>query len=214
VQKGTEKICTELPLVKSHSVTTTQDEQLALLDTSGIDYKKNNKFLTGALKMSQNVLCGALKGNDDYLEQMKTSHLKSLERCDKTFRLSHRQGPEGIVTFCCCWQIGVTRKDFQLNDSIHFVDQMGSSKNTCGWPYHSIAMFDSKRRVCVASDGLLVGETVEGHTRKIRKTCEMTPCRKLSDLQSTHCIWAESIRVSLCWTAYSRNVRHCKLLLD
>jgi len=103
------------------------------------------------------------------------------------------------------------RKDFELNGNVLFVDRMGASKNTRGWPHQTTAMLDSEKRVCVASEGLLVGESVEGCAWKIEMTCEMTPGKKLSDLE---CIYADGIHQGESVPDISKIRVTCHLMLD
>jgi len=122
--------------------------------------------------------------NEDDIDQMK-AYLESLKRCDKTFDYRVGRDTDGMVTGFV-WQTGVMRKDFELNGNVLFVDRMGASKNTRCWSYHATAMLDSEKRVCLASEGLLVGESVEGYAWKIEMTFDMTPGRKLLDFEYIH----------------------------
>jgi len=76
--------------------TVTQDQELALLDTSDMDYETNPDFLTDSLKMTESLLRDALKNEDD-VDQMK-AYLESLKRCDKTVDYWVGRGTDGTVT--------------------------------------------------------------------------------------------------------------------
>ena len=62
------------------------------------------------------------------------------------------------------------RRDFELFGEVLFIDRLGRSLNTKGWPSMTTAMLDGDKRVCLASEAITIAEQVDAYAWKIRMT--------------------------------------------
>ncbi|KAG7360056.1 hypothetical protein IV203_035154 [Nitzschia inconspicua] len=103
-------------------------------------------------------------------------------KCDPTFDYRVGRSSDGTVTGFV-WQTGVMRRDFELYGDVLFVDCMGKSINTKGWPINTIAMLDGEKKVCLPCEGFTNRETIDGYVWLIESVVAMAPGRKLCDIK-------------------------------
>ena len=166
------------------------------------------EFFTEAFQQFHELLEESLKDPNE-LNQM-VNCLESLAECDSQFTHRVASSDGGDVTGFV-WQTGVMRKDFELFGETLFIDRLGRSLNTKGWPCMTTAMLDGEKRVCLPSEAITIAETVEAHAWKIRMTAEMTPGRNLDDIKV---IFADGIVIGETLLERLEIQSSCHLLLD
>jgi len=121
----------EAGLQDVNSYTVTGEQEMALLNTSALDYEQNPEFLSEALTQFEFLVIQSLMDKNDVAQM--TSCLESLKACDEhfDFRIGHAE--DGSVSGFV-WQTGVMRRDFELCGNVLFVDRVGQSKAIIGWP--------------------------------------------------------------------------------
>ncbi|KAG7341855.1 hypothetical protein IV203_006947 [Nitzschia inconspicua] len=122
----------------SHTVTGA-DEAHLLSNTEDLDYLQPPEFLTEAFLQFRELLEESLGDQNDV--QNILHYLDKMVKCDPTFDYRVGRSSDGTVTGFV-WQTGVMRRDFELYGDVLFVDCMGKSINTKGWPINTIAMLD------------------------------------------------------------------------
>jgi hypothetical protein len=75
------------------------------------------------------------------------------------------------------------RHDFELYGSTLFVDRLGRPLNNKGWPLMTMAMLSGDSQVFLASQAVVISETVEACAWVLRATTEMTTQRRLEDIK-------------------------------
>jgi hypothetical protein len=88
------------------------------------------------------------------IEQIDT-FLQLLAHEDPSFKYRRVTNPNGDVTGYV-WQTGVMRRDFELYHSTLFVDRLGRPLNRKGWPLMTTAMLSGERKVCLASEAIIL----------------------------------------------------------
>ncbi|KAG7349212.1 hypothetical protein IV203_011809 [Nitzschia inconspicua] len=126
----------------SHTVTEA-DEAHLLSNTEDLDYLQSPEFLTEAFLQFRELLEESLGDQNDV--QNILHYLDKMVKCDPTFDYRNGRSSDGTVTGFV-WQTGVMRRDFELYGDVLFVDCMGKSINTKGWPINTIAMLDCNAR--------------------------------------------------------------------
>jgi hypothetical protein len=161
------------------SQTITEEEETALLSTTDLE-EESPAFLTEAFAQFTELLKEALADQND-LHQMEI-YLKSLADCDPTFTYRVGHSSDGTTTGFI-WQTGVMRSDFEKFGDVIFLDRLGQPLTDKGWPLLTFAMIDANGKVCLPSESIAIGESVDGYAWGLRSTCEMAPGRKLSDIK-------------------------------
>ncbi|KAG7346548.1 hypothetical protein IV203_005616 [Nitzschia inconspicua] len=163
----------------SHTVTE-EDEAHLLSNTEDLDYKQSPDFLTEAFLQFRELLQESLGDQNDV--QRMIHYLDKMVKCDPTFDYRIGRSADGTVTGFV-WQTGVMRRDFELYGDVLFVDCMGKSINTKGWPINTIAMLDGEKKVCLPCEALIINETIDGYVWVINCILSMAPERKCRDIK-------------------------------
>jgi hypothetical protein len=129
-----------------------------------------------------------------------------LAACNSSFKWRRASEEEGHPTGYM-WQTGVHRKDVELYGSTLSLDRLGRP-----WPLLTIAMVDVEKKVCVASEAIVISERVDAYAWVMRSLCvELTPGFELIDIKAIFMRMVSTLE-RLCWRSLeSRNT--CKIVM-
>ena len=188
-----------------NSVSITEEQERELLSPV-VD--ESPAFLTEVFVQFQELLKEALLDKNDLI-QMK-DYLDSLVAADPTFSYRMSHADDGTTTGFV-WQTGIMRRDFELHGSTLFIDRLGRSMNTKGWPYITTAMLDGYKRLCLGAEALTVEESIEAYVWVIQMILEMSPGRDSSGIKV---IFADGIVMGETLLEKIGISDTCKLVLD
>ena len=187
--------------------TVSSDDEQQLLSNNGDD-PTNPVFLTESLLQFNSLLDQCLHDQND-IAQIR-EYLDKMVTADSTFSYRVGRSDDGSVTGFV-WQTGVMRRDFELFGDVLFVDCLGRSINSKGWPINTIAMKDGEKKICLPCEGFTIGESVDAYAWLIRSTVEMAPGRQLSDIRV---IFADGILAGETLLSKLGIATTCKIVLD
>jgi hypothetical protein len=162
------------------TATITSSEESDLLSTVDDVSTQSPAFLTEALSQFNQLLEQSMHDKND-LAQIQT-YLELLSASDRTFAYRVGRSEDGSITGFV-WQTGVMRRDFELYGDVLFVDCLGRSLNTKGWPINTLAMKDGEKKICLPCEGFTIGESVLAYAWLIQSTVSMAPNRSLKEIK-------------------------------
>jgi hypothetical protein len=163
------------------------------------------EYVTAAFRQFNDCIHEALKSEQGVAQIEKYLHL--LATCDSSFQWRHANDASGRPTGYV-WKTGVMRKDVQLYGLTLFVDRLGRPLNNKGWPLLTIALLSGEKRVCIASEAIIISERVDAYAWMILATVEMTPAFELTDIKV---IYADGIHSG---ETLLGNRMNCRIVLD
>jgi hypothetical protein len=64
-----------------------------------------------------------------------------------------------------------------------FVDRLGRPLNRKGWPLMTTAMLSGERKVCLASEAIVLSENINAYAWVMKETVSMTPGVQLAEIK-------------------------------
>jgi hypothetical protein len=161
------------------SITITEEDERLLLDPDDLD-AGSPEYFTESFSLFNQLLDQALLEPSD-IQQIET-YLQGLAQADDTFQWRKAKCENGSVVGIV-WQTGVMKRDFELYGSTLFLDRLGRSLNSKGWPLMTVAMLSGEKMVCLACEGIAVEESLKCYAWFLEAAVDMTPGVELSDIR-------------------------------
>jgi hypothetical protein len=153
------------------AITITEEDEKLLIDPNNLD-AGSPEYFTESFSLFNQLLDKALLEPSD-IQHIK-NYLQGLAQADLTFKWRNATNDNGQIVGVV-WQTGVRRRDFELYGSTLSLDRLGRSLNNKGWPLMTVAMLSREKMVCLACEGIAVGESVKYYAWFLEAAVEMTP---------------------------------------
>jgi hypothetical protein len=134
----------------------TQGDELALCNINNVSTHAPT-YYNASFILFHSLFQEAISNISDIRQNDSFFHALSSADCSFKFR-KITNGTADVTGYI--WQKGVMRRDFELYSSTLFLDRMGRPLNNKGWPLLTMAMLSGDKKVCLASEAIVISECV------------------------------------------------------